>query len=202
MTRSSCANRCTPCRGVAGLLAELRTAVPPYQHVRSIGEDMAAGELLLPEGHRLRAVDVAAAAAAGATSLLVRRAPLVAVLPTGDEVRPLGSDLQPGEIPDTNSLMLAAQAREAGCAAVVLPIEPDDPERIGRAVRAAAADADLVIVVAGSSAGATTTRPASWRRTAPSPSTVSPFDRDTRSSSVWSTALPWWAARDIPSRPP
>ena len=142
-----------PVPGVAGLLAELRTAVPPYQHVRSIGEDMAAGELLLPEGHRLRAVDVAAAAAAGATSLLVRRAPLVAVLPTGDEVRPLGSDLQPGEIPDTNSLMLAAQAREAGCVAVVLPIEPDDPDRIGRAVRAAAADADLVLVVAGSSAG-------------------------------------------------
>ena len=104
-----------PVPAVAGLLAELRTAVPPYQHVRSIGEDIAAGELLLPEGHRLRAVDVAAAAAAGARSLLVRRAPLVAVVPTGDEVRPLGSDLQPGEIPDTNSLMLAAQAREAGC---------------------------------------------------------------------------------------
>jgi putative molybdopterin biosynthesis protein len=138
---------------VAGLLAELRTAVPPYQHVRSIGEDVAAGELLLPEGHRLRAVDVAAAAAAGAPSLLVRRAPLVAVLPTGDEVRPLGSDLQQGEIPDTNSLMLAAQAREAGCVAFVLPIEPDDPDRIGRAVRAAAADADVVLVVAGSSAG-------------------------------------------------
>jgi molybdopterin molybdotransferase/putative molybdopterin biosynthesis protein len=142
-----------PVRTAEGLLAELRTAVPPYQHVRSIGEDVAAGELLLPEGHRLRAVDVAAAAAAGATSLLVRRAPLVAVLPTGDEVRPLGSDLGQGEIPDTNSLMLAAQAREAGCVAFVLPIEPDDPDRIGRAVRAAAADADLVLVVAGSSAG-------------------------------------------------
>src|SRR5437016_531842 len=45
--------------------AELRAAVPPYQHVRSIGEDVSAGELLLPEGHRLRAVDLAAAAAAG-----------------------------------------------------------------------------------------------------------------------------------------
>ena len=47
--------------------AELRAAVPPYQHVRSIGEDVSAGELLLPEGHRLRPVDLAAAAAAGAT---------------------------------------------------------------------------------------------------------------------------------------
>ena len=55
--------------------AELRAAVAPYQHVRSIGEDVSATELLLPEGHRLRAVDVAAAAAAGAIDLVVRRRP-------------------------------------------------------------------------------------------------------------------------------
>ena len=73
--------------------AELRAAVPPYQHVRSIGEDVSAAErLLLPEGHRLRATDVAAAAAAGATHLLVRRRPVVTILPTGDEVRPIGAD--------------------------------------------------------------------------------------------------------------
>src|ERR1700755_573147 len=51
---------------------ELRAAVPPYQHVRSIGEDVSAGELLLPEGHRLRAVDLAAAAAGRATRLAGR----------------------------------------------------------------------------------------------------------------------------------
>src|SRR6478752_9260780 len=79
--------------------AELRAAVPPYQHVRSIGEDVSAGELLLPEGHRLRAVDVAAAAAAGAVDVLVRRRPVVAVLPTGDEIRPLGAGVEPGQIP-------------------------------------------------------------------------------------------------------
>src|SRR5947207_13576529 len=84
--------------------AEIRAAVPPYQHVRSIGEDVSAGELLLPEGHRLRAADVAAAAAAGATHLLVRRRPVVAVLPTGDEVRPTGAPTGAGEITDTNPL--------------------------------------------------------------------------------------------------
>jgi putative molybdopterin biosynthesis protein len=110
--------------------AELRTAVPPYQHVRSIGEDVSAGELLLPEGHRLRAVDLAAAAAAGQTQLTVRKKPLVLILPTGDEVRPIGTEPGPGEILDTNSLMLAEQAREVGCEARVLPIEPDDPARI------------------------------------------------------------------------
>jgi putative molybdopterin biosynthesis protein len=137
----------------SGSAAELRAAVPPYQNVRSIGEDVSTAELLLPEGHRLRAVDIAAAAAAGATQLTVRRAPVVAVLPTGDEVRPVGTPTGPGEIVDTNSLMLASQAREAGCAAHCLPIEPDDPARIAAAVRAAVASCDLLIVVAGSSAG-------------------------------------------------
>ena len=137
----------------SGNTAELRAAVPPYQHVRSIGEDVSATELLLPEGHRLRATDVAAAAAAGATQLLVRRRPVVAILPTGDEVRPIGEQTGAGEIIDTNSLMLATQAREAGCEAHCLPIEPDDPARIGAAVSAAAPGCDLLIIVAGSSAG-------------------------------------------------
>ncbi|HTX84783.1 MAG TPA: molybdopterin biosynthesis protein [Streptosporangiaceae bacterium] len=133
--------------------AELRAAVPPYQHVRSIGEDVSAGELLLPAGHRLRPADVAAAAAAGAMHLSVRKKALVLVLPTGDEVRPIGAETGPGEILDTNSLMLAEQAREAGCEARCLPIEPDDPERIAAVVREAAAECDLLIVIAGSSAG-------------------------------------------------
>ena len=136
-----------------GDAAELRAAVPPYQHVRSIGEDVSAGELLLPAGHRLRAADIAAAAAAGATELLVRRRPVVIILPTGDEVRPIGSRPGPGEILDTNSVMLAAQAREAGCEARCLPVEPDNPDRIASVVKAAVADCDLLIIVAGSSAG-------------------------------------------------
>jgi putative molybdopterin biosynthesis protein len=136
-----------------GASAELRAAVPPYQHVRSIGEDVSTAELLLPAGHRLRAVDVAAAAAAGSTDLLVRRRPRVGVLPTGDEVRPIGTEPGPGEILDTNSLMLAIQARETGCEAHCLPIEPDDPAGLAKAVRAAVADCDLLIIVAGSSAG-------------------------------------------------
>src|SRR5689334_12966477 len=133
--------------------AELRAGVAPYQHVRSIGEDVSATELLLPTGHRLRAVDVAAAAAAGAVDVLVHRAPVVAVLPTGDEIRPVGTDPAPGVILDTNSLMLVAQAEAAGCTAWRSPIIRDDPEALADAVRDAATRADLVIVVAGSSAG-------------------------------------------------
>lgn len=136
-----------------GEAAEILAAVPPYHDVRSIGEDISAGELLLPEGHRLRPVDVAAAAAAGATELVVRRKPRVVVIPTGDEIVPIGSPSRPGEILDTNSLMLVAQAREVGCDAWAVPVVPDVVEEISARVRDAAATADLVLVVAGSSAG-------------------------------------------------
>ncbi|MEV4070094.1 molybdopterin biosynthesis protein [Nonomuraea fuscirosea] len=133
--------------------AELRAAVPPYQHVRSIGEDISAGELLLPEGHRLRPVDVAACAAAGIVEVGVRRAPRVVIVPTGDEIRPVGAELAAGDILDTNSMMLAAQAREAGCAARVTEIVPDDPQAITAMLMEATQDADLVLLIAGSSAG-------------------------------------------------
>ena len=132
---------------------ELRAAAAPWQHVRSIGEDVSAGELLLPTGHRLRPVDVAAAGAAGATEVIVRRRPVVTVIPTGDEIRPLGAELRPGDLPDTNSLMLAAQAEEAGCEALRLAVVPDDPAQIATALREAAPASDLVILIAGSSAG-------------------------------------------------
>src|SRR5687768_11321437 len=111
---------------------ELRAAAAPYQHVRSIGEDVGA---------------------AGATELVVRRRPVVTVIPTGDEIRPVGAELGEGELPDTNSVMLAAQAEAAGCEAHRFEITSDVPEEIAAAVRAAAARSDLVIVIAGSSAG-------------------------------------------------
>jgi putative molybdopterin biosynthesis protein len=137
----------------AGAGAELRAAIAPWTHVRSIGEDIAATELLLPAGHRLRPFDLAAVVAAGVTELAVRRAPRVTVVPTGDEIRPAGTPLGPGEIPDTNSLMLAGQAQLLGADVTVTAIVPDQPELITRAVRDAAAASDLVIVLAGSSAG-------------------------------------------------
>ncbi|MGD9529886.1 MAG: substrate-binding domain-containing protein, partial [Pseudonocardia sp.] len=98
-------------------------------------------------------VDAAACAAAGAVELVVRRRPLVMIVPTGDEIRPIGTEPAPGEILDTNSLMLAAQAREIGCEAQVTDIVADDPDLITAALREAAVAADLVILVAGSSAG-------------------------------------------------
>jgi putative molybdopterin biosynthesis protein len=137
-----------------GDTVEILAAVPPNQHVRSIGEDVTATELLLPEGHRLRPADLGAVAAAGVMRVSVRRRPTVVVVPTGDELVPVGVEPGPGQLPDTNSLMLAAQVREAGGDVQRLGIVPDDPETLAEIMRAEARRCDLLVVNAGSSAGA------------------------------------------------
>jgi putative molybdopterin biosynthesis protein len=132
---------------------EIDNSVVPGRHVRAIGEDIQAGNILLPAGHRIRPVDMAALAAAGHRDVRVRRRPVVAILATGDEVRPVGTVLAPGEVLDTNSLMLAGMAEEAGGEARRLPIVPDRPDELAQAVAVAAQHADVVLVIAGSSAG-------------------------------------------------
>jgi molybdopterin molybdotransferase/putative molybdopterin biosynthesis protein len=133
--------------------AEIDASVAPGRHVRPVGEDIQAGEIMLPAGHRIRPVDAAALAAAGHHTVRVQRQPIVAVLPTGDEVRPVGTVLAPGEVLDTNSLMLAGMAEEAGAEVLRLPIAPDRPDQIAAAVAQAAERADVVLVIAGSSVG-------------------------------------------------
>jgi molybdopterin molybdotransferase/putative molybdopterin biosynthesis protein len=133
--------------------ATITGPVPPGLHVRAEGEDFPAGRLLIPAGHRLRPVDLAAAAAAGYAELELSRQPVVAIIPTGDEVRPLGAALRRGEVTDSNSLMLAARATESGARSLVSGVQPDRPDVIAAAVTGAARTADLVLVIAGSSAG-------------------------------------------------
>src|SRR4051794_338952 len=136
-----------------GDAAMLTAAASRGQHIRPVGEDVAAGELVLAPGARLRPFDIALAAAGGVTEVTVRRRALVSILPTGDELRPADASLAPGDLPDTNSLMLEGQARAAGCATYRRPILPDDPDRLAGALRAAALESDLVILIAGTSAG-------------------------------------------------
>lgn len=133
--------------------AEIRAAAAPFHNVRSLGEDVAQSELLLPKGHRLRAVDVAAVAASGSVEVVVSSRPRVAVIPTGDEVRPIGSELASGEVLDTNSLMLRGQIEAAGGCVTVSEVVPDDPSLLTETVSRACASADVVLIVAGSSAG-------------------------------------------------
>jgi putative molybdopterin biosynthesis protein len=123
------------------------------RHVRATGEDFQAGELLIAAGRRLTPADLSAAAAGGHAALPVARQPVVAIIPTGDEVRPVGSVLGPGEFTDTNSLMLAARAVQCGAVPVVTDVQPDAPDTLAAATWEAALAADLVLVIAGSSRG-------------------------------------------------
>jgi putative molybdopterin biosynthesis protein len=123
------------------------------KNVRRAGEDFAKGEVLVPAGRRLRPGDLAAAAAAGRESVAVTRPPAVAIIPTGDEIRPVGSATGPGEIFDTNSLMLAGRCRQVGAVPLVSDVQPDDPDVLAAEIRRAAHGADLVLVIAGSSRG-------------------------------------------------
>jgi putative molybdopterin biosynthesis protein len=132
----------------------VREAATPWQHVRLVGEDVVATEALLPRGHRLRPYDVGALIAAGLLEVPVRRRPIVAVIPTGAEIVEPGVEPAPGQIPEYNSRVIAGFLADWGAVAVRRPGVPDDPGRIEDAIRAAAREADVVCVIAGSSAGA------------------------------------------------
>jgi putative molybdopterin biosynthesis protein len=134
--------------------AHLEREVLPFENVRQVGEDIAAGDLVFPAGRSLGPADLAVLASVGETAVTVWRRPVVAVLPTGDELVPLGAPAGLGEIVDTNSLMLAAMAAEAGGTVTLLPIVPDDPVLLEAALLGAAAAADLVLLLSGSAKGA------------------------------------------------
>lgn len=136
---------------------ELLAPAVPWQHVRAVGEDIVAGEVVLPRGHAIRPVDVGALLAAGVARVTVRRRPRVAILATGDELLRLAPGaapaIAPGQIIDSNSFMLAGLVRADGGDPVVGAIIPDRPEAVAAAIAHSAAQSDVVLVNAGSAAG-------------------------------------------------
>ncbi len=133
---------------------EIRSAVVPWQHVRMMGEDMVATELVLPANHTLRPHDLGAAAGCGHTSVAVRRRPRVAILPTGSELVMPGAAPRPGNVIEYNSIVLGAQVRQSGGEFTRWAALPDDIQAITSAIIDATEDHDLVLVLSGSSAGA------------------------------------------------
>jgi len=132
----------------------IRASVAPWSHVRPLGEDIVATQLVLPAGHVLKPVDLGAIAASGHQEIKVSRKPKVAILPTGTELVPIGSKLKAGDILEYNSLVLAAQVKVMGSEPTRYPITKDDFDLICERVLEAAQDHDLVLLNAGSSAGA------------------------------------------------
>ncbi|MBC8497226.1 MAG: molybdopterin biosynthesis protein [Chloroflexi bacterium] len=131
----------------------IRAAVTPWSHVRPMGEDMVASQLVLPAGHILRPADLGAIAGCGHRAVRVARRPKVAIIPTGTELVPIGEPVKSGNIIEYNSMVMAAQINLWGGEATRFPITPDDFTVIKEHVSEAAQSHDLILLNAGSSAG-------------------------------------------------
>lgn len=134
-------------------IIRIRAAVTPWSHVRPLGEDIVATQLVIPAGHTLRPVDLGAIAASGHATIHVARKPRIAIIPTGSELVPVGEPVKAGDIIEYNSISLAAQVMGWGAEATRYPITVDDFDQICQRVEEAARRSDLILLNAGSSAG-------------------------------------------------
>jgi molybdopterin molybdotransferase len=126
--------------------------VGPGEHVRPRAGDARAGDTVVPAGTFLTPARIAAAAAAGVATLACTRRPRVAVLATGTELRRPGDELRPGQIYESNSLLLAAQLRSAGAEPVVLDAVADDAAAT-RAALERGLESDVLVTSGGVSVG-------------------------------------------------
>lgn len=133
---------------------EIRAAATPGLSVRRAGEDVAAGDPVMAAGTRLSAAAISALASVGLGSVLVRPQVRVAVVSTGAELRDAGQALEPGTIPDSNSLLLAGLVAEQGAVCTSMARSGDTAEALAEVLQQAAAGADLIVTSGGVSAGA------------------------------------------------
>jgi len=129
------------------------SAAFPGQHIRNIGEDVVANQLIIPINHKIRPVDIGALLAGGVNQLFARRKPKVAVIPTGDELIPPGEDISSGKIIEYNSRMLKGLIYEWGGETRVYEIVKDIPQDLKKVLQKAKQQNDIIVVIAGSSAG-------------------------------------------------
>ena len=134
-------------------IVEIIEPVTPWKNIRPIGEDIVATELILPEGHLIRPIDIGAMLATGLTRVSVRRIPGALVIPTGDELVQPGKPVSPGNIVEFNGRVLAGYLSEWGVDAARSEIARDDPALLEAAISRAVPEFDIVITNAGASAG-------------------------------------------------
>jgi len=132
---------------------EIISPATPWQHVRVIGEDIIATELILPENQKIRPVDIGAMIAGGHVDVSVRRKPKVVIIPTGTEIVEPGSDLKKGDIIEYNSRILGSLVCEWGGEPIRFRIIPDNLEELKKAILEAYDMGDLIVINAGASAG-------------------------------------------------
>jgi putative molybdopterin biosynthesis protein len=140
-------------RGCDSEYIEIISPATPWQHVRVIGEDIVATELILPENQQIRPVDIGAMLAGGCLDVMVRQRPRAVIMPTGTEIVEPGSVLKRGDIIEYNSRVLGGLVSEWGGDPVRFRIVPDDLEQLKKAVLDAHSLGDLIVINAGASAG-------------------------------------------------
>jgi putative molybdopterin biosynthesis protein len=133
---------------------DVRRAATPGQFVSYAGSDIARGETVLRRGTRISSREIGMLAACGYAELSVVRKPKVAVLSTGDELTAPGGALGPARVYDSNGAIIAAAVAEAGGEAIAFGAFPDDEAALERAMRAALADCDMLVLSGGTSKGA------------------------------------------------
>jgi molybdopterin molybdotransferase len=136
------------------LTIRLTASVAAGANIRPAGCDFRQGDVLLPSGTILTPRSLGLAAAGNHPSLVVQRQPVVALIATGDELRPPGSDLRPGEIIASSGVMIAAMATAQGADVRDFGIVRDDRAAIGAAIAMALRDgADVIVSLGGASVG-------------------------------------------------
>lgn len=132
---------------------EITAEVHAYRNVSRVGEDITSGEAVFREGHVLRPPDIALLSALGIGEVQVYERPRVVIIPTGGELVPIGErPLKTGEAYEINGLMAGLYVEKWGCDARKLEIVSDDSEMIREAI-AANLDADMIVIIGGTSVG-------------------------------------------------
>ncbi|MEA4894812.1 MAG: molybdopterin biosynthesis protein [Oscillospiraceae bacterium] len=125
----------------------------PWQNIRQIGEDISAGDMILPSYTPITPAAMGAMLAGGVLEVAVMIRPVVGILPTGDEIVAPTADPRPGEIVEFNSVIFGGMLTQWGAQPKVYPIIRDEPELLRQAIEKAAVECDALLIGAGTSAG-------------------------------------------------
>ena len=131
----------------------IHSSAAPWQHIRQIGEDVCAGEMILASHMTVTPSAIGAMIAGGVLEIEVLCKPVIGIIPTGDEIIPPCTDPKPGDILEFNSSIFSAMVNQWGAEAKTYPIVPDRFDEIRAMVEKASDECDIVILNAGSSAG-------------------------------------------------
>ncbi|MBR6800157.1 MAG: molybdopterin biosynthesis protein [Eubacteriaceae bacterium] len=131
----------------------IHESASPWQHIRQIGEDICAGEMILPSFMPVSPSAIGAMIAGGVLEISVIRKPVVGIIPTGDEIIPPCTDPKEGDILEFNASIFSSMVKNWGADAKIYPIVPDKFDEIRDMVKKASEECDMVILNAGSSAG-------------------------------------------------